>query len=184
MAKKREAKKAILENLKDKLSRAKSVIFASFQALGVKDNEAIRKKLKAENGEYYVAKKTLLAIALKEQKIEDIKVDNWQGQVAVIFGFGDEIAPIKVIDNFKKDKDKTNKISFLAGIFAGRIIDEAEILILAKIPSQKELYAKLVGSLNSPVSGLVNVLASNLRNFLYVLDAVKEKNRIVNKINY
>jgi large subunit ribosomal protein L10 len=46
---------------------------------------------------------------------------------------------------------------------------------LAKVPDKQELYAKLVGSLNSPISGFANVLAGNLRSLMYVLKAVEEK---------
>jgi len=45
---------------------------------------------------------------------------------------------------------------------------------LPGLPSKNELYAKLVGSLNAPVSGFVNVLAGNLRGLVNVLKAVQE----------
>lgn len=175
MAKKRSQKQAILKDLAQKIKTAKSIIFAQFSGLGVKDNEDIRRKLKAENSEYMVAKKTLLNIALKENKIENINTREMEGQIAVLFGYDDEVAPAKVIDNFKKKKEKADKINFLGGILEGRFINNNEAAALAKIPSRPELYAKLVGSINAPVSGFVNALAGNLRNLVYVLNAIKEK---------
>lgn len=175
MAKKRIQKQETLRTLSHKIKDAKSIVFAQFKSLGVKDNEEIRRQLRAEDSEYLVTKKTLLNIALKENKIEDVNVREMEGQVAVLFGYNNEVAPAKVIDIFKKKKERADKINFLGGILEGRYINSNEVAALAKIPSRTELYAKLVGSMNAPVSGFVNALAGNMRNFVYVLNAIKDK---------
>ena len=69
MPKTKEQKRTILHDLNDKISRAKSIIFAKYNALAVKDNEELRAKLRRENNEYYVAKKTLFSLALKDKAI-------------------------------------------------------------------------------------------------------------------
>lgn len=173
MPKTKEQKKNILADIEDKISRAKSVVFANFKGLGVKENEELRTKLKFENSEYYVAKKTLLGLAYKNKGIDSLDIDNFSGQVATVFGYDDEVAPAKIIDQFKKDNQ--DKIDFIGGILEGKYIDAEKVGSLAKLPSKIELYAKLVGSINAPVSGLVNVLAGNLRNLVYVLKAIEEK---------
>ncbi len=173
MAKTKEQKREILANLADKISQAKFIIFTKFDALGVKDNEELRKQLKNEGSEYYVVKKTLLDLAFKNKKIANLNVKDFVGRVAVIFGYTDEIMPAKIVDKFKKSHKEG--IEFIGGIFEDKFIDSAEVAELAKLPSKQELYAKLVGSINAPVSGLVNVLAGNLRNLVYVLKAIEEK---------
>jgi large subunit ribosomal protein L10 len=97
------------------------------------------------------------------------------GQLAAIFGYEDEVAPAKVVDTFLADKENAGKIAFLGGVLEGRFIDKDQVTALAKIPSREELYAKLVGSMNAPVSGFVNALAGNLRNLVGVLKAIEEK---------
>ncbi|MDD5294780.1 MAG: 50S ribosomal protein L10, partial [Patescibacteria group bacterium] len=67
MPKSREQKKEILRDVAEKVKKAKSVVFAKFDGLGVKENENLRNKLKEEGKEYYVAKKTLLDLAFKEK---------------------------------------------------------------------------------------------------------------------
>ena len=57
----------------------------------------------------------------------------------------------------------------------GQVIDVADVDALASLPSREELLAKLVGSMQAPISGLVNVLQGNIRNMVYVLDAVRAK---------
>ncbi|MCX6798387.1 MAG: 50S ribosomal protein L10 [Candidatus Falkowbacteria bacterium] len=173
MTKSKIQKQEILRTLSEKIKKSKSIIFASFNALEVKENEALRAKLREENGEYYVAKKTLMDLAFKDKKIAGLKVKGFDGKVAAIFSYKDEVAPAKVIFNFKKDKE--GKIVFLGGILNETLLSSTEVENLAKLPSKLELQAKLVGSLNAPISGFVTVLAGNLRGLVTVLKAIEEK---------
>lgn len=175
MAKTKDQKKEILENLIEKIKRAKSIIFARFNGLGVKENEELRKRLKDEKGEYHVVKKTLLDLAFKEYQIKDLNVKDFDGQIAAIFGFGDDVMPAKIVDQFKKDHK--GKIEFVGGILENKFLSIAEVQVLAKLPSKQELFAKIVGSINAPISGLVNALAGNLKNLLYVFRAIEESKK-------
>ena len=173
MPKSKIQKQEILRNLTERIKRSKSIVFTGFNALGVKDNEILRAKLREENGEYYVAKKTLLERALKEQGIENLDTKTLDGKLAVIFSYEDEVSPAKAVDAFRKDKE--DKIFFLGGILEGKLLSKTEVEALAKLPSKQELLSRLVGSLNAPVSGFVNVLAGNLRGLVTVLKAIEEK---------
>ena len=173
MPKTKEQKRTILKELSDKIAKAKSIVFAKYSGLGVKDNEDLRARLRKENNEYYVAKKTLFDLSLKDKGISGLEVKKFDGQVAAIFGYGDEISPARIVDQFKKEKE--GKIEFIGGVLENKFLGAAEITSLAKLPSRKELYAKIVGSINAPVSGFVNVLAGNLRNLVGVLKAISEK---------
>lgn len=176
MAKTKEQKKQIIKDLTKKINQAKSVIFVNFNKLGVKENEDLRNSLREVKGEYYVAKKTLMDLALKDAGIKDVQVKESAGQIAAIFGYEDEVAPAKIVDKFKKDKE--GQIEFVCGILENEFIDVATVSELAKLPSKPELYAKIVGSINAPVSGFVNVLAGNLRGLVYVLSAI-ENNKVI-----
>jgi len=174
MPKNKLQKQEIFRNLTEKIKKSKSVIFAGFNTLGVKDNEVLRDKLRAENNEYYVAKKTLINLALQDNKI-DINVRDFEGKVAAIFSYEDEVSPAKILGTFRQDKDKSGKIVFLGGILEGKLLSKEQVESLSKLPSKQELYAKLVGSINAPISGFVNVLAGSLRNLVNVLKAIEEK---------
>jgi len=174
MPKNKIQKGEILRNLSEKIKKSKSVVFAGFNALTVKDNENLRAQLRKENSEYYVAKKTLMNLAFKDQ-IKDLNIRDFDGKLAAIFSYEDEVAPAKILGNFRKDKEKIEKVFFLGGILENKLLSKNEVEALAKLPSKLELYAKLVGSLNAPVSGFVNALAGNLRNLVYVLKAIEEK---------
>lgn len=173
MPKSKEQKRTILKELSEKIAKAKSIIFAKYSGLGVKDNEDLRDKLRKENNEYYVAKKTLFDLSFKDKGIAGLDVKKFEGQVAAIFGYGDEVSPAKIIGQFKKEKE--GKIEFIGGILENKYINAEAVANLSKLPSRKELYAQIVGSINAPVSGLVNALAGNIRNLVQVLKAVGEK---------
>jgi len=175
MPKNKNQKTEILSNLADKIKKSKSIIFTGFNALGVKDNESLRAKLRAENSEYYVAKKTLINRAFKNSKIDGLNTRDFEGKVAAIFSYEDEVAPAKIIGEFRKNKEKQNKIFFLGGILENKLLSKEQVESLSKLPSKHELYGKLVGSLNAPISGFVNVLGGNLRNLVTVLKAISEK---------
>ncbi len=174
MPKTKIQKQVMLRDLEEKITASNSIIFAGFDALGVKDNEEIRLRLKEKSGEYLVAKKTLINLACQKKGIKDLDAKNFPGKIAAIFAYDDAVAPSKELDNWRKGKEE--KVYFLGGILDGKIINQEEVEALAKLPSREELYAKLVGSINSPISGLVNALAGNLRNLVGVLQAI-EKNK-------
>ncbi|MFH1744795.1 MAG: 50S ribosomal protein L10 [bacterium] len=173
MPKTKIQKSEILRSLSEKIKKANSIVFAKFDGLTVKENEELRKQLKAENSEYYVAKKTLFDLSFKDSNIKDLNIKDLEGRIAAIFGFGDEVMPAKIVGKFKKDHEE--KISFAGGILENKFISEKEVDSLSKLPSKKELYAKLVGSLNSPVSGFVNCLTGNLRGLVNVLKAIEKR---------
>lgn len=173
MPKTKEQKKEILDSLEEKISKSKSIVFAGFDSLEVKENQELRKDLKKEEGEYLVTKKTLLGLAFKNKGIEGLNLSSLTGKVATIFAYNDEISPAKALDKFRKNRE--DKIYFLGGLLEGKIIDKDKVEELAKLPSREELYAKMLGSINAPISGFVNVLAGNLRNLVYVLKAIEEK---------
>jgi large subunit ribosomal protein L10 len=174
MAKSKVQKSEILRDLTDKAGRAKSIVFTGFNGLGVKESEELRKGLRAENGEYCVTKKTLLNLVFKNSKMEDgLNARTFSGQIAAIFGYGDEVSPARVIAKFIKGHEK--KLYFIGGFLEHKFLSADQMGELAKLPGKQELYAQVVGTLNAPISGFVNALAGNLRNMVYVLKAIGEK---------
>jgi len=172
MPKTKEQKKQIVGDLADKLANFKSAVFTDYKGLTVAEAQELRKQCKEQNAEYLVAKKTLIQLALDKAGIKDVDVKNMEGNIALVLGFEDEVAPAKISANFAKDHES---LKLLGGIMENQYIDFAKVEALSKIPSKAELLAKLVGSLNSPISGFVNVLAGNLRGLVSVLNAIKEQ---------
>jgi len=166
----RKEKEKMLEELKNILSRANMIALFDFKGLTVEEINTLRKKMKEKGYGVKVVKNNLFRIAT-ENKVPEIK-EILVGNTAIIFSFGDEVEPIKIFVEFS---DEVGKGEFKGGILHGRFLSKEEILKLSKLPSSQELKAKLVGSLYSPLNGLVWGLSGLLRGLVFALNAIKEK---------
>jgi large subunit ribosomal protein L10 len=171
MAKTRQSKEETLTTLVDKLKRMKSLVFTHYQGLTVKDVTELRSLLRKEQVDLLVAKKTLLRKALKEVNADTSIVDQLDGDLALAFGFGDEVTPAKLLQAFAKTHP-TVKLS--GGLVEGQFLNAEQAVALAKLPSRPELLAKTVYVLNSPISGFVQVLGGTMRGLINVLQALQE----------
>ena len=107
-------------------------------------------------------------LALKEAGLE-IDMQKLEGQISMAISSQDEVAAAKIIAKVAKINEN---IKMVGGILGTKELSAEEVKALALIPSKQELLAKLVGTLNAPVSGFVNVLAGNLRGLVTVLGAI------------
>ena len=165
-------KKEIINDFEDKIKRSKSIVFTKFFGVGANDITDLRNKFKEQGGEYFVAKKTLMDKAFENTEVEGVKAREFEGEVAAIFGYEDEVAPAKIIDEFAKTHEQ---MEVVGGVLENKFIDAVQVKALAQLPSREELYAKVVGSIKAPISGFVHVLSGNLRGLVTVLKAIEEK---------
>lgn len=166
----KEQKKKIIKDLAEKIKSAKAVVFADFKGLAVQDTTFLKRKFREIEGGFKVVKKTLLNIALKESE-RDVNASEMEGQIAVSYSAQDEVAPAKIIFDFAK---KNENLKIVGGILEKRGISAEEVAALAKLPAKEQLLAQLVGSLASPLSGLMNVFQGNQRSLVRVLKAISE----------
>lgn len=172
MAKTREQKKQTIEQLAEKFSKMKAAVFANFDGLSVKATEELRQLCRQSGIDYMVAKKTLVNKALDQSGLKEVDSQNIEGSVATAIGYEDEVMPAKILNKFAKDHEA---LVLRGGIFENKFIDLNKVKELAAIPGKPELLAKMVGSLRSPIAGMVNVLQGNLRGLVCALSAIKDK---------
>lgn len=156
---------AIATSLKEKLSRAKSVVLTDYRGLTHKQAEELHRNVKKAGGEFLVAKNSLLKIA-----------GGWElkDPTAALLAYEDELAPLKEL--FKTIKTLSlPKIKF--GFIDSKEYSKIEIETIAKIPSQEVLRGKLVSQLFSPLYGLAYSLNYNLQKLVFVLKAVNINDR-------
>ncbi len=172
MAISKEKKKEVVAELQDLFANAKSIVFSDYKGIKVKDFGTLRGKLRENEVTFKVAKKTLIKIAAEKAGFKDLPDEVLEGQVGTAFSMGDEVAAAKTLYEFSKDNDS---ISLLGAIMEGENLSKEETLHLAQIPGREELLSKMVGSLQSPISGFHGALSSLLRNFVGVVGAYKDK---------
>lgn len=166
-----KAQKAkILDDLRDKVARQKAIVLVGITGLKVKDVSNLRKKLKTTNANIKVFKKTLAEIVFKENKMEFDK-KNFKEEIALVFGFDDEVSPAKAVYQFSREN---SKFKILGGFLENKFREKEDVIVLAQIPGREELLTKLVGSLSAPMSGLARVLQGNIKGLVYVLSAIKK----------
>ena len=171
MSKNQEAKKLVVEEIKEKIQGAKSVVFVKFQGLTVAQDTELRREFRKNNVEYKVLKNTLVRRAFNELGVTDFDAD-LNGPTSVAFG-ADETGAAKVIAEAVKKYE--NKVEIKSAYVDGGKVDVAGVNALASMPSKEELIAKMLGSLQAPISNFVGVLSAMPRSLVIALNAIAEK---------
>lgn len=95
-----------------------------------------------------------------------------KGPIAIAFGFTDQVAPAKVLSKFIKD---TKKGEIIAAAMDGQLMSAEEAKALANLPSREELYAKMLGCINSPASGIANSVNAVMSSLVRAVAAVRDQ---------
>ena len=167
------AKQATVAELKEKLTSAKGAVLVNYRGLTVAQDTKLRRQLREAGVEYRVVKNTMTRIAAQEAGLEGLDV-YLEGPTAMAISTTDPVAPAKIITDFVKEH-KLQVLEVKAGLVEGNVIDEKGVKALASLPSREVLIAKMLGSMQSPITGLVNVLQGSIRNLVYALDAVRQQ---------
>ncbi len=174
MPKTRVQKEEQVKNLIEKLGKSKSVVFTDYQGMTMSQLSDLRNKLREVGAEFSVTKNNLLKLALRGAVSDHEPITNnqslFEGPIATLFSYDDEISPIKILAKAIKDNG-VGKVK--GGLFEAEYMDEIKALKLASLPSKDELRAKVVGSLGAPLYGIVGVLQANLRNLVYALEQIR-----------
>jgi len=174
MALTKTQKQTILTSLKEKITKQKAIVFAVITGLKVKDLTELRRQMKKNDCELKVAKKTLIASALKDNGLS-VDVKKLEGEIALGFGYKDEIIPFKTIYDFSKTNEH---LKILGGIINKEILEPERAIAFGQLPAKEELLAKMVGSLAAPMTGLMNVLQGNIKGLVVALSAISNKKQI------
>ena len=164
-------KEAVIKELNDKFSRAKSAVLAEFKKVNVETITKLRRKFREGGVEYRVLKNTLAKLAAKGTSLEVIS-EQFHGPVAVALSYTDVIAPAKILQEFIKDLDT---IKVRSAVVEGKKLDAKGVQALAKMPGLKELRAKLLNIINQPASMLARTLAAPGSQLARVFKAREEK---------
>lgn len=155
-----ESKKQIVADMIEKLKTAQAGVLVDYCGLTVEEDTDLRNKLRAAGVEYKVVKNTLTRFAAKEVGFDELDAV-LNGPTSLAVSYDDPVAPAKVIADFAKDNEK---LEIKSGFLDGKVISLEEINQLAKTPSKDVLIAKIMGSLNSPISALTRTLQAIVDN--------------------
>ena len=162
-----EKKAKIVEEIQDTMAKSTIIVLSDYRGVTAPQLTNLRRKLKAANSELKVVKNTLARLAANRVGKAAL-VSSMEGTTAIVFGYGDIAAPVKVLIAAQTEAEG---FSIRSGMLGGTLYPREQVLSLATIPSREVLIARVLGQMNAPVTRLVSVLSSPIRGVMGVLQA-------------
>ncbi len=166
-----DRKEELVVEIKERFNSAEAVIMIDYRGLSVKEMQQLRNRLREQGSEIKVYKNTLTEIAIRELALPNMD-DYLAGPTAFVFIEGDAVAPAKALTAFAKE---FQALELKGGYVQSQVVDADGVKAIASLPSREELIAKLLGTMQNPLTGTVRVLAGPARAFATVLDAIAKQ---------
>jgi large subunit ribosomal protein L10 len=167
----RPEKVAEVQAIADRIGTAQSMVLADFTGLSVAQMTVFRRTCREKSVECRVVKNRLARIAADQTGMGGMK-DHLNGPTAILFGAESQVDPAKIVVEFAKENEA---MEIKGGFVDGGFLDAAQVVALSKIPSHEELLAKMMGSINSPASGLVGTINGVAAALARVIDAAAKQ---------
>ncbi|MBR6222401.1 MAG: 50S ribosomal protein L10 [Lachnospiraceae bacterium] len=149
-----ELKQPIVDEIKELVDGAQSVVLVDYRGLTVAEDTVLRKQLRENNVTYKVYKNTLIKRAISGTEFEALSVD-LEEPTAVAVSKTDATAPARILAKFAKTAPK---LEIKSGVVEGTYYDKNAMVAVANIPSREELLSKLLGSIQSPIANFARVI--------------------------
>lgn len=160
-----------IEMLKEKIAKAKVAIVTENKGLSVDEITDLRRQLQKEGSDYTVVKNTLAKLVIAGTEFEGMS-DMLTGPIGLALGYEDQVAPAKIVAKFIKTNENCE---IKGGVVDGSVMDVNEVKALATLPSKEELYSKMLGSINSPATGIVMSMNAVMSGLVRAIDQVREQ---------
>jgi large subunit ribosomal protein L10 len=167
----RPEKVQAVADIKERIEGAQAVFLAEYAGLSVKDQQALRRELRANDAEFKVVKMTLARRAAGDLEIDSLD-DLLLGPTGLAFADGDPVGAAKVLKDFAKGHDV---FVIKGGLLGFDFLSPEKIAELADIEPREVLLAKIAGAMKAPMANLAGLLAALPRNTASVLQQLLEK---------
>lgn len=165
-------KSEIISEVRKLIDDSSALYLTNYSGISVAEITTLRNELRKEGVTYKVIKNTLFERALKESGKYSKLEDYLTGMTGYAFTSSNPVAPAKII---KKYYDASKKFELKACYIEGQFYDGSRLTELANLPSKEEIIASILGSLNSPASGIVGAINAVLRDLVSVVDQISKR---------
>lgn len=167
---KREDKARVIEDLAEKL-RGSAVVLVDYKGINVAQSTELRARSRESGVDFVVAKNTLAKRAADQAGVEGLD-ELLVGPTAIAFS-EDPVVGAKLMAEFAGQVESfVLKGGLLEG---GRMLDEAEVVALSRLPGREQLIAQVVGGIGSPLTSLVTVLNNTVQGLVVALGQIAEQ---------
>lgn len=160
----------MVEELRRPVQQATAVFVFTLHKVSVADVEALRRSLRALSARAMVVKHSLGRRVLAERGVEALET-SLAGTSGVSVTEADPVAVSKLLVAFAKEHEG---FAVRGALVEGRVLAVEEIQALSALPSRDVLLAALLRSCQAPLRGLVVVLSGVTRQFVRVVDAIRQ----------
>ena len=160
-----------VEQLTDKLAKAKAIYLTEYHGLNVEDITELRREFSKNDIEFKVAKNTLIKLAAENNKLDGLN-SYLNGSTAIALSYEDPASPARVLKKFKKDHDLPEVKGIL---FDGEILEGKDFKKIADLPTKDQLLASLVSTLSSPMTKLALTLKASMTDLGNTLNNLKDQ---------
>lgn len=163
--------KEMLEKIKADLDGISALWVVDYRGLTVKQVQELRHNIRETDAVMTVYKNTLMRIALNETGNPEME-PCLEGPSAFVFVHGDPVASAKALKDFAASNQK---LEIKGGLMDGAYVTAEQVIEIASLPSREELIAKLLGTLNNPLVGIVRVLNGPMEAFARCVNQIAEQ---------
>lgn len=163
----RNEKTEAISEVKELLANSSGIFITDYSGINVEDINELRNQFREQGVKYKVFKNTLFKRALDESGKYEKLNDHLVGMTSFAFTTDNPVAPAKIIKKYFDDK---KKLTLKACYIENEYFDGSQLKELATLPSKNELIASIMGSLDSPVSGIVGSINAVIRDLASVIE--------------
>ncbi len=161
----------LVSELKEYFNKASSIVFVNYRGLTVAEVTDLRNRLRTEKIEMKVVKNRLAKIALSELGISGSD-EYLKGPTGFVFGYEDPVPAAKVLLKYAGENEK---LQIKGGILEKKVINTETVKALSNMASKPEMIARMLGSLNSPITKVALGLKAAMNKLVYAVQAVADQ---------
>jgi len=166
----KEEKSALVEELSASLGRASIALVSDYKGVKAGESDDMRRRIRAVNGEFRVAKNTLVRLAIKDTRYAALE-PSLSGPLGLVLSYADPVELAKTINSLKLGE----RFKIRGGVLDGKPITAAEVEALASLPSREVIFAQLLGLLQAPATQLARLLNEPGSSLARLLGAIEKK---------
>jgi large subunit ribosomal protein L10 len=164
----RDQKAAVVEEIAGQIEAAEAIFAVDYRGISVAQVADLRARLRESDTKFRIVKNSLSERAADQAGAESLK-PLLEGPTALALVAGDAALAAKALNDTAR---ALNILEFKGGLMDGAALTADDVRAIARLPARDVLNAQLVGTIASPISGLVRTLNALIAGVAIQLQAI------------